>query len=353
MSTKNVKANAEKKSQETATKTAKATTKTTTSKAKTTTAQEKKAETTAKAAKTTTPEQEKKTSDTVKMVGLVKTLRSVLDDVAKRDSALADKIKKALKSKTTKLETLDNLVKEVVALGNKPVVANEEKPAKKNVGGITRTTKTAEDKKTTKTGATSDSKTKATEKKSEKAAPKKKVTPKTEKKEEPAVKSVPSTGDTRSPWALIFPEKITTEVDGEKIDLKLAKDNEFLTIEEITNAMLSEGRTVVLACYWTARHIKEFDYTAMYKVFAPKQFDKDLDLTVAVVDCPKTKRIWAMSNVTEAMYYFEEEDLTPVKDKNPYNGEEYTVRVSNGMEFAIYYSEAQETESAEAEEETE
>lgn len=290
MSTKNVKANAEKKSQDTKT-------------------------------------------ETMSKVMLVKNLRSLVAGVAKVDADLALKIDKALKNKKTTVETLTTLLTEAVELGKKPVVANEEKPAKKNVGGIT---------KSTKTGTTSDLKTKATtEKKSEKAKTKtteKKSAPKANEK--PTVATVQTTGNLKAPLATIFPKLITTKIDGEEVKLTLAKDNEFTTVEEIVEAM--ESKIVVLASYWTARHIKEFNYSAGFRVKAPKSFKDDLDLTIAVVDCPNAKRLWSMSLETEAMYFFEENELSPVEDTNPYNGEKYSVRVSNGMEFAIYTADAKQ-----------
>ena len=43
-----------------------------------------------------------------------------------------------------------------------------------------------------------------------------------------------------------------------------------------------------------------------------------------------------MSQYTEAMYSFEGDDLVPVKDKDTKTGEEFVIRVANGMEFEIY-----------------
>lgn len=300
MSTKNVKANAEKKSQETA--------KSTTKKATT---------------KKPVTKSEVTTPDSKSVKGMLTTLKALSDKIT--DKNLKAEVMNSLKVKSPKAEDVAELLKRVIDSG-KPVVANEEKPAPK---------------KTTKTGKSSDSKTKAKTETEKKPAPKKKVTAKTTEKpekEKPAVATVKTTGDISAPMATIFPDSITTKIDGEEVKLTLAKGTEYTTVEEIVEAM--ESKIVVLACYWTARHIKEFNYSYALKVKAPKSFKDDLDLTIAVVDCPNTKRLWTMSLETEGMYFFEEEDLTPIEDTNPYNGEKYSVRVSNGMEFAIYTADA-------------
>lgn len=298
MNTKNVKANAEKKSQET--------TKSTTKKA-TTEKPVTKSEVTA--------------PDSKSVKGMLTTLKALSEKIT--DKNLKAEVINSLKVKNPKAEDIATLLKRVIDSG-KPVVANEEKPAPK---------------KTTKTGKSSDSE-KETDEKS-KPAPKKKVTAKTTEKpekEKPAVATVKTTGDISAPLATIFPDSITTKIDGEEVKLTLAKGTEYTTVEEIVEAM--ESKIVVLACYWTARHIKEFNYSYALKVKAPKSFKDDLDLTIAVVDCPNAKRLWTMSLETEGMYFFEEEDLAPIEDTNPYNGEKYSVRVSNGMEFAIYTADA-------------
>lgn len=244
-----------------------------------------------------------KTNDTKSKVSFVNTLRTLLPEVVKVDTNLAALIDKALTSKKTTVKTLEELTSKAIALGNKPVVENEDKSAKKKTVRATKT-------------------------------------PKAEKaEEESAVKSIKTTGDKSAPMATLFPDTITTSMEGADIELTKAADTEYTKIEDIVNAM-NEGKIVVLACYWTKRHIKEFNYGALFNVDAPKSFKDDLDLLLAVVDCPNTKRLWCMSMETEAMLYFEEADLTPVEDTNPYNGEKYNIRVSNGMEYAIYTAEA-------------
>ena len=113
-----------------------------------------------------------------------------------------------------------------------------------------------------------------------------------------------------------------------------ARNNEFNTMAELANA-LNEGRELYFATYWTARHIKEFAYGVSNRVNCPKSFENDLDIMMAVVTCSNVERVWCMSAYTEAMMCFEGEDLEPVADKDE-NGNEYYIRVANGLEFEIY-----------------
>lgn len=260
---------------------------------------------------TTAKSTEKKVDLTAESkVTLVGNLRTLLPEVIKLDDALGAKIDKALKSKKTSVETLKDLLTQSIALGkinSKPVVENEEKKkivAKKN------------DKATAKTATTA---------------------PKADSKKSP-VQSVKTTGDTKAPIATIFPDTITTKIEDEDIVLTKAKSTEFHTVQDIVEAM--ENNIVIIACYWTPRHIKQYGYSASFRLEKePKAFKDDLDLAMAAFDCPTIKRLWAMSVETEAVYCFDEEDLTPVEDTNPYNGDKYLIRVSNGMEFEIYTAE--------------
>lgn len=129
--------------------------------------------------------------------------------------------------------------------------------------------------------------------------------------------------------ARMFPNEI--EVEG--IGKLVAKPDEFHTMEELTNA-LNEGREIYFATYWTARHIKEFDYAGVNMVACPKSFDYDLDILMAVVTCSTVERVWCMSVYTEAMQGFEGANLEPVKDKDDKG--EFQLRVINGLEFEIY-----------------
>lgn len=289
MSTKNVKANTTAKKSTGAEKT-------TTKKAATT------AETTAKA---TEPKQNVK--------GMLTTLKSLVEKIT--DKKLKAEVQNSLKIKNPKAEDVAALLKRVIDSGKPAVVENEVKAKKPTI----KKTEKAETAKTT--------------------AKAKKTTEKTPDKKENSPKSVKTTGDFLPPFATIFPKEIATEIEGEKKTLKLVGDTEFTKIEDFVEAT-EEGKVIIIACYWTPRHIKEFNYALTYGVESvPKKFEGDLDLAQGVTFSEKNKKFYAMSNYTEAMYSFFEEDFTPIEDTNPYNGEKYNVRVSNGMEFAVYVAE--------------
>lgn len=129
--------------------------------------------------------------------------------------------------------------------------------------------------------------------------------------------------------AKIFPKT----VDVKDLGTLEARNTEFHSMAEITEA-LNEGRELYFATYWPARMIKQFDYAGTTQTVAPKSFDNDLDILMAVVTCTNIERVWCMSVYTEAMYNFNGDELKPITDKD--GDTEFQIRVSNGMEFEIY-----------------
>lgn len=163
---------------------------------------------------------------------------------------------------------------------------------------------------------------------------KSKKTPK--KVEEPKTKETPDTVVTTKqigtlPIAKLFPETLDIENLGV---LKRAEDT-YKTMEDVAKA-LEEGKHFYFACYWTQRHIKEYNYSLAYHVQGVKKFPNDLDILEPVYFCENAKRMWANSVYTEAMCFFENDEMEHINDTDPYNGEKFRVRVSNGMEFELY-----------------
>lgn len=130
--------------------------------------------------------------------------------------------------------------------------------------------------------------------------------------------------------AKIFPKTINVK----ELGTLEVRNEAFKTMAELTEA-LNEGREIYIAAYWTPRMIKEFRYEASNGVKCPKSFANDLDILMAVVTCTNIERVWCMSAYTEAMFGFEGEDLIPVAEKDS-EGNEYHIRVANGLEFEIY-----------------
>ena len=133
------------------------------------------------------------------------------------------------------------------------------------------------------------------------------------------------------PVAKMFPEELSVD----NLGVLRRADSSYKTMEDVAKA-LEEGKQFYFACYWSARHIKEFSYSAVNRVEAVKKFPNDLDILEPVYFCENLKRMWANSVYTEAMFFFENEDITHIEDTDPYNGEKFKVRVSSGMEFELY-----------------
>lgn len=172
-----------------------------------------------------------------------------------------------------------------------------------------------------------------------KPAPAKKVKPAVKKSAEKTtentteknkgVKTVKQIGSL--PVAKMFPEELAVD----NLGVLRRADSSYKTMEDVAKA-LEEGKQFYFACYWSARHVKEFNYSAVNKVKAVKKFPNDLDILEPVYFCENLKRMWANSVYTEAMFFFENEDITHIEDIDPYSGDKFKVRVSSGMEFELY-----------------
>ena len=135
--------------------------------------------------------------------------------------------------------------------------------------------------------------------------------------------------ETAWPLAMMFPQELTVPNLGK---LKAVPET---TMEDIVKR-LSDGKQYFFACYWTARQIKEFSYSEARNVPCPKSFPNDLDILEPVYFCDGIKRMHAISLYTEALFSFNADALEHVEDTNPYTGEKFRIRVSNGMEFELY-----------------
>lgn len=247
-------------------------------------------------------------------------VKRVLDNAPVLDKNWVDRAKYALKAgldkctKTDLLGLLKDVADVVVGTPEPAPVENSPKPALKKgskkakaeeVGETTEAEETVEEKPKKKSGKSL-------------KAPKAKV------------EDAPKLSKKSRDLAKIFP----TTIEVKDLGTLEARNNEFNTMEELANA-LNEGRELYFATYWTARHIKEFAYGVSNRVNCPKSFENDLDIMMAVVTCSNVERVWCMSAYTEAMMCFEGEDLEPVADKDE-KGNEYHIRVANGLEFEIY-----------------
>lgn len=206
-----------------------------------------------------------------------------------------------------------------------PIEASLKAPAKKGVKAPAKKTVSKEE-----TEEIAEAPVKGTKK----SDTKKKVAKKSaEKKAE--IETLPaasSAGVDKLPQATMFPAVIEHEDLGKLV----ACTGKYTTYAEIFEA-LEADKTLYFAGYWTKRHIKEYRYSEIHNVKAPKNgFPHDLDIAMAVVPCETVERVYAMSRYTEAMYRFEGEDFQYLEDTDPRSGKKFRIRVSAGMEFEIY-----------------
>lgn len=238
---------------------------------------------------------------------------------------LAIKIEKALKARPADKDVITSLFDEVTKVLTPSTTTTEVVSS-----AVSDSKDTTEPPTTQETAKPKTTKKKLSGKKSTKADNSTKSTPK--------VKSVNPTG--KCPMALLFPE--TLELDDQSPTLVRAGADQLTSAEminEFLKYLFNENLSgeVYIAAFWTKKHIKQYDYSSLFRVPVPKNgFVNDLDMLRVVEYAPNVKRLFCMSEYTEAMYFFDGDEFEPVEDKNPYTGETYSVRVSNGMEFEIY-----------------
>lgn len=210
----------------------------------------------------------------------------------------------------------------------KPAVAaeNEKKPAAKP------TLKKKPEIVKTDTGKAP---AKAPEKPAKAEAPKKPTTkakkPEKTEPEKPTVTTKQTGKFVDLPTAVMFPKEIDVKNLGK---LTLCSD-EFQTMEDVAKAF-SEGRRIYILAYWNPVQIQQFSYSESYNCLPIKSFPDDLDVLELVFFAERTKKLWANSLYTEAMYVFLNADMDYLEAKNPYTGESFKARVSNGLEFEVY-----------------
>lgn len=295
-------------------------------------------QTTAQAAKPQTPTEEKvniSMKDTKEnMLKFIKAVAIITGNQSDKDSRnLGERLVYALEhaAKSTKAEIFD-MVKEAQDYLNalnakaKPAaVETEKKPVKKP-------TLVKKDGKPADAPKTEPEKPAPKNPEAKKPAAKKpeKTTPKTEEKES-AVKSTKNNKFGKLPTAIMFPKEIEVQDLGK---LRIAPDD-FKSMEDIAKAFES-GKRIFFVTYWNAAQIQQFQYQAAYSCLSVKSFKDDLDILEPVFYGDRTKKMWCNSLYTEGMFTFYDDEVKHIVNKNPYSGEDFRVRVSNGMEFEIY-----------------
>lgn len=172
----------------------------------------------------------------------------------------------------------------------------------------------------------------ASEKPEDKPKPTKK---KAESKKSAVETTPPATNASKDlPTAKMFPDEFMFESEDGPITLKsVHKDyHDFKAIR----AALEEEKQLYIAAYWTKLHVRKFNYKEQFALpEQPKGFPLNLDVLSIVLVLDKIDRLYAVSTYTDAVYRFDAPSFVPIEDEDV-NGNKFTVRVDNGMEFELY-----------------
>ena len=232
----------------------------------------------------------------------------------------ASKMFKKDETKVTKKDLADLVRATIKSLGDKfiePVLAEEPKAEPK----AENSTKVLKSNSSTKKKAVASTPKEESAEKTEPKKEEKKPVKKSSKKES-GVSSVLNSEEEVASKAVLLAEVFRDEfeLDGQKY--KIARD--IANMGQLHDA-LENDESLVFAMYWTARHLKQFNYSNG-AVVAPKEFPMDLDLSTCIYVSDECKVAYAISMYTEACYMFSPDDIEESKG----------IRFCNGVEFQIY-----------------
>lgn len=162
---------------------------------------------------------------------------------------------------------------------------------------------------------------KKTEPATTKKAPAKKAVA---KKEAPEAKA--NNGNFVEAQKLVFPMEL--DLEGEKLQ-KLDFD---ITYERLAK-LIADEHEVYFVGRWTKQEIKVFDYEGARLVKVPKKgFPNNLDIMLAIYVCETIPRIFTISQYTEALFMFTDDDLELVMHETV----KQKFRLSAGLFYDIY-----------------
>lgn len=216
---------------------------------------------------------------------------------------------------SVKLSDLRPLVKEVEALLPK----EESKPAPANSTKKTLRKSSKKEEPVAEKTAPAEEKKAPVNKEEKKEAPAKKTAPKKPEKK-PAVQKSEQKG-TAFDLADTFADTIQTEIG------TLEKAQDIKTFADLRKALANEEE-IYFAVYWTPRLLKQFGYSPIDSIKAPKSFANDLDLVSCIYIGDEDTIAVGISAYTDAPYNFQPKDL--VVD------EESGLRYVNSAEFELY-----------------
>lgn len=216
---------------------------------------------------------------------------------------------------SVKLSDLRPLVKEVEALLPK----EESKPAPANSTKKTLRKSSKKEEPVAEKTAPAEEKKAPVKKEEKKEAPAKKTAP-NKPKNKPAVQKSEQKG-TAFDLADTFADTIQTEIG------TLEKAQDIKTFADLRKALANEEE-IYFAVYWTPRLLKQFGYSPIDSIKAPKSFANDLDLVSCIYIGDEDTIAVGISAYTDAPYNFQPKDL--VVD------EESGLRYVNSAEFELY-----------------
>lgn len=120
--------------------------------------------------------------------------------------------------------------------------------------------------------------------------------------------------------AKMFPKEI--EVEGETY--KVATD---INDMEALKKAYEKGAEVVIAVYWTERHLKQFQYGIPEIHQDVKKFKDDLDLAQAIYLADNGKVLYAVSVYTDNCYTILSSEIPQYEGLRFFNGAEYQIYI--------------------------
>lgn len=152
-------------------------------------------------------------------------------------------------------------------------------------------------------------------------------TGKSESKKPEKAKSSDLKSEKEIQLATMFPKttEVTLEDENGKYEqtFMLVKGERIKSMSDLAKITADGGFKVLIACYWTKRHLKQFPYFNGW-LGQPKSFKNDLDMAQIIYTTEKI--CYAISTTTDAIYNVMPSDLEEVDG----------IRFMNGMEFQFY-----------------
>ena len=109
-------------------------------------------------------------------------------------------------------------------------------------------------------------------------------------------------------------------------DTKYELASDIKTMDDLYKSLVENEEDIVLAFYWTKRHLKQFNYFGQY-LGQPESFDNDLDLASVIYVSEERKVCYSVSQYTEAIY-------TTLAWEVP--EDEDGIRISTSIDYQIY-----------------